>query len=77
MGKDVADLFGGKVKVFRNEKYFIDLKKHNHIQLQKLGVRNENIEVSEYCTYDEKDLFHSYRRDRDKSGRMLGVIGLI
>ncbi|MFA5403809.1 MAG: laccase domain-containing protein [Ignavibacteria bacterium] len=42
-----------------------------------MGVREENIEVSDFCTYKEKDLFHSYRRDKDKSGRMLGVIGLI
>lgn len=77
VGKDVADLFIVEVKEERSGKFFIDLKKHNYIQLQKLGVRDENIEISEYCTYKEEDLFHSYRRDRDKSGRMLAVIGMI
>ena len=77
VGKDVADLFDEGVKENRDGKYFIDLKKHNYIQLQKIGVRNENIEVSGYCTFKEKDLFHSYRRDRDKSGRMLAVIGMV
>lgn len=77
VGKDVADLFEENVKMKINRKYFIDLKKHNFLQLIKIGVPKGNIEVSDYCTYKEKDLFHSYRRDRDKSGRMLGVIGLI
>lgn len=77
VGKDVYDLFEPDVKIIRDEKYYIDLKKHNYLQLIRLGVKPENIEVSEYCTYKEKGLFHSYRRDRDNSGRMIGVIGLI
>lgn len=76
VGKDVSDLFEDDVKKKVDGKYFIDLKKHNYLQLINLGVRNENIEISPYCTFNEKDLFHSYRRDNNKSGRMLGVIGL-
>jgi polyphenol oxidase len=74
---DVAKLFDENVKTKRDRKYFIDLKKHNYLQLVELGVKIENIEISEHCTFKEKDLFHSYRRDREKAGRMLGVIGLI
>jgi polyphenol oxidase len=77
VGKDVADLFDENVKKELNGKYFIDLKKHNYLQLINVGLDEKNIEVSDYCTYKEKDLFHSYRRDRDKSGRMLGVIGIV
>jgi YfiH family protein len=77
VGKDVFDLFENDVKEIRNGKYFLDLKKHNYLQLISLGIQSVNIEVSDYCTYKEKDLFHSYRRDKDKSGRMIGVIGLI
>lgn len=77
VGKEVADLFDDDVKEKRNRKYFIDLKNHNFFQLVELGIRLENIEISEHCTFKETDLFHSYRRDKDKSGRMLGVIGLI
>jgi polyphenol oxidase len=77
VGKDVSDLFDGNVKMKLNGKYFIDLKKHNYLQLVNLGFDERNIEVSDFCTYKEKDLFHSYRRDKDKSGRMLGVIGII
>jgi len=77
VGKDVFDLFEDDVKEIRNGQYFIDLKKHNYLQLIRLGVRQENIEVSDFCTYKEKNLFHSYRRDKDKSGRMIGIIGFI
>jgi polyphenol oxidase len=77
VGNEVAELFDGDVKTNRNGKYFIDLKNHNYLQLLELGVKPKNIEVSEYCTYKEKDLFHSYRRDKNLSGRMLGVIGII
>jgi len=77
VSKDVSDLFEDEMKEHRNGKYYIDLKKHNYNQLLKMGVKQENIEVSDYCTYKEKDLFHSYRRDKNNSGRMLGVIGLI
>ncbi|MCX6165649.1 MAG: peptidoglycan editing factor PgeF [Ignavibacteriae bacterium] len=77
VGNDVAELFEENVKIKRNGKNYIDLKKHNFHQLINIGVANENIEVSDYCTYREKNLLHSYRRDKDKSGRMLGVIGMI
>jgi|WetSurMetagenome_2_1015567.scaffolds.fasta_scaffold348282_1 polyphenol oxidase len=77
VGKDIAELFEENVKIEKSGKYFIDLKKHNFLQLVESGLRLENIEVSDFCTFKEKDLFHSYRRDKDKSGRMLGVIGLI
>ena len=77
VGKDVYDLFDNDVKETRGEKYYVDLKKHNYLQLLRLGVKAGNIEVSHYCSYRDEDLFHSYRRDKDKSGRMLGVIGLI
>ncbi|MBK8550376.1 MAG: laccase domain-containing protein [Ignavibacteria bacterium] len=46
------------------------------MQLISAGVKKENIEVSGLCTFKEKDLLHSYRRDRDRSGRMFGVIGI-
>jgi polyphenol oxidase len=77
VSNDVAVLFDENVKTNRDGKYFIDLKKHNYRQLVELGVKIENIEVSEHCTFKEKDLFHSYRQDREKAGRMLGVIGII
>ena len=76
VGKEVADLFDERVKAYRDGKYSLDLKKSNLYQLLSLGVRKENIEVSEHCTFKEENLFHSHRRDGEKTGRMFGVIGM-
>jgi polyphenol oxidase len=76
VSKDVFDLFRDEVKENRNGRYYVDLKNDNFLQLKEFGLKTENIEVSEYCTYGDTELFHSYRRDRENSGRMLGIIGL-
>ena len=76
VGPEVGELFKDEVKIKKGEKYHIDLKKENKLQLLEAGVLEENIEISPHCTYKEDLIFHSYRRDRDKSGRMFGVIGM-
>ena len=77
VGEEVGLLFDENVRYRSGEKYYLDLKKDNFKQLLKAGLRNENIEISDLCTFKEKDLLHSYRRDGVRSGRMFGVIGLI
>lgn len=54
----------------------LDLKKANTIDLIASGLNPENIEISPYCTISNPSLFHSYRRDGDRSGRMLALITL-
>jgi copper oxidase (laccase) domain-containing protein len=76
VGKEVAELFPGKYVFPKNGKYFIDLKSNIFEQLLSLGLKKENIEMSELCTYCEEGYLHSYRRDREKSGRMFSVIGI-
>lgn len=77
--KDVADLFPAQYVKYDSEKnkYYPDLRRIVLSQLIECGVNQENIEVSELCTFSETQLLHSYRRDRDKSGRMYGVIGMV
>jgi hypothetical protein len=75
VGKEVAELFDDAFVVSSGEQFFLDLKKQNYSQLIDCGLHSDNIEVSEHCTFDEHDLLHSYRRDRERSGRMFGVIG--
>ncbi len=76
VGEDVAKRFPNEFLV-RNPKLHLNLKEHAKTQMLNAGVCNENIEISEYCTICNDKLFHSYRRDKDKSGRMMGVIGLV
>lgn len=56
-------------------KYLLDLKQLNRAIVRDSGLHDENIRVSNYCTYREKDLFFSHRRDEGRTGRMLGFIG--
>ena len=74
VGKDVADLFDYKYKTKKDEKYLLDVASANFDMLINSGLKEHNIEKSNLCTYEEKDLLHSYRRDGKKSGRSMGVI---
>lgn len=57
-------------------KFKIDLAAVNRFQLTDSGVPEEHIYVAELCTVCGAADFHSYRRDREKAGRMFSAIGL-
>jgi polyphenol oxidase len=76
VGQDVAEQFSEELTREEKGKTFVDLKAANVAQLVAAGVLLERIEVSPHCTIGEADVFHSYRRDKERSGRMMGVIGL-
>ena len=75
-GEDVAGLFDSKFVNKQNGKYYIDILSDNIEQLKSFGIKEKRIETSGLCTYEENSLLHSYRRDKDKSGRMFAVIGI-
>ncbi len=74
VGKDVAELFNSKYLLKINDKIFLDVLNANLDQLNEFQIPKEQIEVSELCSFEEKDLLHSYRRDGKNSGRSLGII---
>ena len=76
VGPEVAELFNGGVVSTKDGAVFVDLKRESRRQLLESGVPDDQIEMSEYCTICGEHLFHSYRRDKERSGRMMGVIGL-
>jgi YfiH family protein len=53
----------------------LDLKKFNHDILRQSGVPERQIALSTHCTICGKERFHSYRREKEQSGRMMAVIG--
>lgn len=57
------------------EKYF-DFWAISQWQLEECGVLTKNIEIARLCTYENQDLFYSYRRDRTKK-RHASFIALI
>jgi copper oxidase (laccase) domain-containing protein len=77
VGPEVAERFPERVIEARAGKLFLDLKQANLQQLLSSGVKREQIEISSYCTICHPTLFHSYRRDRELSGRMMAVASLI
>lgn len=74
VGKEFENLFPYSI-VRRNGKIYFDNKKEILTQLISSGARIENVEVSDLCTIANQNL-HSYRRDKEKSGRMFAFIGL-
>ena len=76
VGEDVAQRFDAEFVSRRNGKFYLDIKKANEEQLRNAVVPGTNIEVHEDCTICRTELYHSYRRDGDKSGRMMAIIGL-
>jgi hypothetical protein len=70
VGPEVAVQFGllGRAKV--------DLVETTCRQLRRNGVGQGQISSSGLCTYCGSELFESYRRDREASGRMTTLIGV-
>lgn len=78
VGEEVADQFPD---VFLRPgptegKYYLDLKGCLFAQALAAGILAEHIGASHHTTYDEPELFFSYRRDGVTSGRMLSLIGM-
>lgn len=56
--------------------YYLDLKQLNVEILLQSGILRHNIDITNYCTFKDQELFFSYRRDEGKTGRMLAFIGM-
>jgi polyphenol oxidase len=58
------------------KKIFLDLVEANRQQLLAVGVPAKSIEASPLCTSCRTDLLFSYRAEKGKTGRMMGVGGI-
>lgn len=76
VGREVARQFDESCSFGRDGKIFLDIKRANASQLRAAGIPDSRIEVMEDCTICGADVYHSYRRDREKSGRMMAIIGM-
>ena len=57
-------------------KIFLDLVEANRQQLLAAGVLRKNIDASPLCTNCHLDLLFSFRAEKGKTGRMMGVVGI-
>lgn len=69
--EDVARHFSGEFVIRREGSLFLDLVGAIESRLVKSGVPEHSIDVCDHCTCCEKELFFSYRRDGQRSGRMM------
>lgn len=75
VGKEFREYFPDEVLYQKDGKIYYDNLKMIIAQLTDTGVRQENIEYSDLCTIENLDL-HSFRRDKENSGRMAAYIGM-
>ena len=74
VGPEVSDRFRALFPE-REDLSHIDLAEANRRQLLAAGLPAANIEVAGLCTRCNLDL-HSFRRDKEASGRMVSAIGI-
>jgi YfiH family protein len=72
VGPEVAERFG-----LMAERTRIDLVGANRRQLLSAGLLEGNVDISGLCTACDAERFHSFRRDKDASGRMVAAIGTL
>lgn len=58
------------------DKGYVSLQAAAVIQLTDAGVKTENISLMRHCTFEEKELFYSYRRDGKATGSMAAFLRL-
>jgi len=58
----------------QGEKAYPDLHAINQLHLRAAGLQQVNIEIIAQCTHCQADDFFSWRRDQQKSGRMLAMV---
>jgi len=71
VGAEVARLFG------LEGSGHIDLAAANRRQLIEAGVEEPRIDALGGCTFCEAARFHSFRREKERAGRMISYIGLV
>lgn len=77
--KEVERLFNASASKYYQEveqgQFLLNLQEINKDICLLKGIPNQNIVQSHYCTSCQADYFFSHRRDKGKTGRMMGFIG--
>ena len=78
VGAELADRFSSHADASdwfsADARPHLDLWRATRDQLQRAGVPPKQIHVCALCTFDHPELFHSYRRDGAKAGRLVAAI---
>lgn len=52
----------------------LDVRRVNALQLEQIGIAPDQMAIAPYCTYQNPDLFFSYRRERQKKVQWSGIV---
>jgi polyphenol oxidase len=52
----------------------LDVRRVNALQLEQLGITPDQVAIAPYCTYQNPELFFSYRRERQKKVQWSGIV---
>jgi len=75
VGKEVAGQFPDRHVDYQSfSKPRLNLKGFLVKQLKEQGIPETNIEMHKGCSVGESRKYYSYRREEDRSGRMIGII---
>ncbi len=58
------------------DRFHFDNNHYLHDTAMNAGVPKDQIEIMPFCSYYDKELFFSHRRDGMKTGRMMSMIGI-
>lgn len=67
----------GDYSAARGDKFLLDLAAANQIQAVTMGVPEDNIWISDDCTFCSPEKFFSYRFGKGSAGRQAGFIGIV
>ena len=62
------------VKNPKTGRFHLDLINTNMFLLYQSGIEPQNIEVADLCTFENKDLFYSARRDKITGRQVAGIM---
>jgi len=76
IANEVKDEGYGFAVVDKNGSYYLEVNAIIHKQLNESGIKKEHIEDLNICNACENQDFFSYRADKQKTGRIAGVLML-
>jgi YfiH family protein len=71
--RDIVKEWKATATPAKDGKWMLNLSKLNELQLINAGVKKGNFTSSKLCTSCNKPLFHSWRRDGERAGRMFSI----
>lgn len=76
IAQEVTEEGYGFAVIAKEGRYYLEVNAIIKKQLEAAGIKNENLEDLNICNACENETFFSYRADRQKTGRIAGVLML-